>query len=89
MAFEVILVLDWYSVSRYIHANPVRDGLVPDAAHWPYSSYLEWIGERRGALIDRDFVRRFFPSPQSYRDLVADLSAERQLPEEPKAYLDA
>ena len=63
MAFEVILVLDWYSVSRYIHANPVRDGLVPDAAHWPYSSYLEWIGERRGALIDRDFVRRSFPSP--------------------------
>ena len=25
----------------YIHANPVKDGLVADPADWPYSNYLE------------------------------------------------
>ncbi len=74
---------------RYIHANPVKHGLVSDVAHWPYSNYLEWVGERCGTLVDRDFVQQLFPSPQSYRDFVADLSAERQLPEELRAYLDA
>jgi putative transposase len=33
---------------RYMHANPVKDGLVTDLANWPYSNYLEWIGEREG-----------------------------------------
>ena len=28
---------------RYIHANPVKDGLVAEPGDWPYSNYLEWI----------------------------------------------
>jgi len=51
--------------------------------------HLEWIGERRGTLVDRDFVQQLFPSSQSYRDFVADLSAERQLPKKLKTYLNA
>jgi putative transposase len=29
---------------RYIHANPVKDGLVEHLEEWPYSNYLEWNG---------------------------------------------
>ena len=35
---------------RYIHANPVKHGLVSDLEQWPYSNYLEWIGARSGKL---------------------------------------
>jgi hypothetical protein len=30
---------------------------VVDPADWPYSNYLEWIGEREGTLVERGFVR--------------------------------
>lgn len=36
----------------YIHANPVKDGLVDNLEDWPYSNYLEWVGERTGTLVD-------------------------------------
>jgi REP element-mobilizing transposase RayT len=72
---------------RYIHANPVKDGLVSDAADWPYSNYLEWIGERDGTLVDREFVGEHFPSPGSYQQFVADYLARRRLPEELESYL--
>ena len=32
---------------RYIHANPVKDGIAANLTLWPYSNYLEWI-EARG-----------------------------------------
>jgi len=41
---------------RYIHANPVKAGLVTDPDDWPYSNYPEWVGERPGKLVDRAFV---------------------------------
>jgi len=74
---------------RYIHANPVIHGLVADVADWPYSNYLEWIGEREGTLVDRDFVRTHFPTADSYREFVAAYLAERRLPKELETYLRA
>ena len=74
---------------RYIHANPVNGGLVTDAADWPYSNYLEWVEERHGTLVDRDFVRGHFPSSQSYRTFVSNFTSEAQLPEQLKARLSA
>ncbi len=47
---------------RYIHANPVKAGLVADPGEWPYSNYLEWVGERPGTLVDREFVETYFPT---------------------------
>ena len=44
---------------RYIHANPVRHGLVSDLAQWPYSNYLEWIDARPGALVPCSFYHSF------------------------------
>jgi len=50
----------------YIHSNPVKHALVEDAAAWPYSNYRDWIGERRGTLIDHNFVANFFGDGRQY-----------------------
>lgn len=88
--YKVTLVEDQahlIHLCRYIHANPVKHGLVADLAKWPYSNYLEWIGERDGTLVDRGFVQEHFPSPQGYREFVLDYLTEQSLPEELDAYL--
>ncbi|MEW6577897.1 MAG: transposase [Chloroflexota bacterium] len=76
---------------RYIHANPVKDGLVADPADWPYSNYLEWIEERQGMLVDRAFIRELLPDAENptgaYRALVADYLRTRFLPEEVRTFL--
>ena len=51
---------------RYLHLNPVTAGLVSDPGEWPYSNYLEWIEARPGTLVDRAFIRQFFPTPGAY-----------------------
>jgi putative transposase len=82
--------LDCYllHLCRYIHANPVKHGLVSDLEQWPYSNYLEWIGARNGRLVDRAFVREHFPVAGSYRQFVLDyLSGLDKLPTGIEAYL--
>lgn len=73
---------------RYIHGNPVKAGLVADPADWAYSNYLEWLGQRDGALYTPEFVREYFASPSDYRDFVFDDLRGRDLPEDIKRYLD-
>jgi len=73
---------------RYIHANPVKHGLVSDLKQWPYSNYLEWIGDRNGKLVDRAFVREHFPVAGNYRQFVLDyLSGLDKLPAGIEEYL--
>jgi len=73
---------------RYIHANPVKDNLVAAPEDWPYSNYLEWIGQRNGTLVDQAFVQEHFNSPTLYADFVKDYLRSRQLPQEVTAYLE-
>jgi len=73
----------------YIHANPVKDGLVADPADWIYSNYLEWLGQRDGTLVDREFIQEHFGSPAEYQALVMDYIKTRALPDEVKAYLQS
>jgi len=73
---------------RYIHGNPVKDGLVADPADWPYSNYLEWTGQRDGKLYDPEFVLMNFSSGEKYRAFVVKNLLGRDLPEEIKGYLD-
>lgn len=74
---------------RYIHGNPVKDGLVTDPADWPYSNYLEFTGERKGHLYDPEFVLVNFGNPDNYRAFVlADLAA-RDLPNDVGKYLES
>lgn len=72
---------------RYIPGNPVKDGMVADPADWPYSNYLEFIGQRKGNLYDPAFVTVNFGNSANYRAFVlADLLG-RDLLQDVKAYL--
>jgi putative transposase len=73
---------------RYIHANPVKDGLVAEPQDWPYSNFLEWIEQRQGTLIDQTFVSQHFPSPALYIEFVMDYLHTRTLPPEITRYLN-
>jgi putative transposase len=68
---------------RYIHANPVRHGVVAELTGWPYSNYHEWLGLRPGSLIDRAFVREHFSQPDQYAQFVAEYAyGQAALPDE-------
>ena len=73
---------------RYIHNNPVKDGLVGEPSDWPYSNYLEWVGLRDGTLFEQDFVKAHFPTVNLYRDFVMEDLYGRDLSPEIKQYLE-
>jgi REP element-mobilizing transposase RayT len=73
----------------YIHANPVKDGLVALPEDWIYSNYLEWLGLRNGSLVDRQFIQEHFGTSAEYRDLVMHFVKTRYLPEGMSRYLKA
>jgi putative transposase len=73
---------------RYIHGNPVKDGLVADPADWPYSNYLEWINERNGTLLDRDFINNQFSNAEEYKKFLYEYLKSRQLPDDVTKLLD-
>lgn len=73
---------------RYIHGNPVKDDLVADPAQWEYSNYLEWIGERKGTLVDRDFVENQFGNGQEYKKFLFQYLKSRDLPDDVRKFLD-
>lgn len=73
----------------YIHANPVKDGLIERPEEWPYSNYAEWIGQRNGTLFDKEFIREHFETPEAYRAHLADYLATRRLPDEVARYIQS
>ncbi|WP_240894688.1 hypothetical protein [Fodinibius halophilus] len=38
----------------YIHQNPIRAQLVGEMADWPYSSVPDYMGKRRGTLVNKE-----------------------------------
>lgn len=72
----------------YTHANPVKDGLVALPEDWIYSNYPEWLGQRDGSLVDREFIREHFGSPDEYKELVMHFVKTRYLPEDVRKYLE-
>ena len=73
-------------LARYVHLNPVVAGLCRHPQEWPYSNYLEWIEQRNGTLIDRVWVRGYFPTPESYIEFVKN-ELPTQIEEQLKPYL--
>lgn len=57
---------------RYIHLNPVKHGLVKNLEDWPFSNYLDWVGLRRGQLVDRPFIKRYFGDVGAYKAFLED-----------------
>jgi putative transposase len=72
---------------RYIHANPVKHGIAPEITDWPYSNYLDWIGERPGTLLDRQFIAYHFPCPGEYKVFVKEYLLSHTLPDGMDDYL--
>jgi len=75
------------TLSLYIHANPVKDGLTTLPENWEYSNYREWVNLRAGSLVDRQFIAENFGSPAEYKSLLMDYIQSRFLPEDVRAYL--
>ena len=72
---------------RYIHLNPLKAKLVCQPDDWPYSNYLEWIGKPAGTSKDETFIRERFPTPEAYRQFVADYQDELRVREHIKKYI--
>jgi REP element-mobilizing transposase RayT len=72
----------------YIHANPVKSGLAFTPEEWEYSNCPEWMGQRDGTLVDREFVRDNFGTPAEYSRVVMNYIAARELPGAVQRYLD-
>ncbi len=66
----------------YIHANPVKDGLVCLPEEWEFSNYLEWINLREGTLVNRDFINDHFGTSEEYKQLVMDYIKTKNIPDD-------
>jgi len=71
----------------YIHANPVKDGLVFLPEEWEFSNYLEWMNLREGTLVNREFISENFGTPEEYKSLVMEYIKTRNLPDDVRKYL--
>lgn len=71
----------------YIHANPVKDGLVSVPEDWEYSNYSDWLGLRAGTLVNRGFISENFGTSLEYQARMEDYLRTRCLPEELVKYL--
>jgi REP-associated tyrosine transposase len=69
-------------VTRYIHANPVKAGLVDTPLKWLFSDYCEWIRDRNNN-IKTDTVKGLFVSASDYESFVDDyINDTATLPED-------
>lgn len=59
---------------RYTHLNPVRAGLVADAAHWPWSGHRAYLGYDRPPWLSTDLGFRLLGG-----DLLRGAAAYRAL----------
>lgn len=75
------------NLCMYIHANPVKDGLVFLPEEWEFSNYLEWMNLREGTLVNRDFINEHFGTPEEYKTLIMDYIKNQNLPDDVRKYL--
>ena len=74
-------------LARYIHFNPVIAGLAQTPEEWPYSNYLDVIGNRSGTLKDTTLVPDRFETGHDYQVFVEDYAYSRGEIEDPQKYL--
>ena len=72
---------------RYIHRNPLDAGIVVSPEQLHYSNYLEFIEQGDGTLVDREFVKENFGSPEEYREFVMDYVPPEKAQKEQRHYL--
>ena len=72
---------------RYIHRNPLDAGIVVKPEQWHYSNDAEFIGQRKGTLVDHEFVKMNFGTPEAYEDFVMKYIPPEKTQKEPRYYL--
>ena len=80
--FQAILVDgDEYllGLTRYIHRNPLKAGLVERLEDWEFSSYPEYVATRGGSLPEPEMILEMIGSRERYREFV-ESSEEESLP---------
>jgi len=69
-------------LSRYIHLNPVSAGLVDHPDQWEFSSFRDYIGNRRGGITRPDIIIEYFKDSSEYVDFVlSESESGANLPE--------
>lgn len=77
----ILIEADEYAteLSRYIHLNPVRAGMVKRPEEYPWSSYRDYIGERKTLeWLNTGFIHGYFSkkvpdAERKYRKFVEEL----------------
>ena len=72
---------------RYIHRNPVDDGLVEKLEDWEFSNYLEWIGKRNGSLVDLKLRNKYFSDSDKYKSNVENYKSIKRAVKGLRKYL--
>lgn len=73
---------DLLHLSRYIHLNPVRAGLVMKPEDWPYSSCRDYYAESVHSFVHPDVVLEELGGRDCYREFVESYT------EEDKGYIE-
>jgi len=72
---------------RYIHRNPIEASMVVKPEQWHYSNYAEFVGKRKGSLVDKDFVKINFGTAEAYEDFVMNYVPTEKIQKELLHYL--
>ena len=69
------------AVLRYIHQNPIKAGMVKEAAKYPWSSYHQYLKmyESTNYLIDGEIMRAYFNSKKSFIEFHKEIGKENYL----------
>jgi len=69
-------------ISRYIHLNPVKAGIVNHPAEYRWSSYTQYTGQEPNGLCQPEKVLRYFSKPRMkrYQDFVEEAIASGMPP---------
>ena len=63
---ELLDSLDYeFDVSKYIHLNPLKAGLVDELEDYSWSSYNAYVNGEASQLVDTKHLLSYFPSPAS------------------------
>ncbi len=57
-------------VTKYIHLNPLKAGLVKNVEDWVFSSYRDYIELRNGKLVKKEFILDYFSDKADYQNFV-------------------
>lgn len=72
---ELLDSLDYeFDVSKYIHRNPLKAGMVDELEDYPWSSYHAYVYGESSDLVETKHLLSYFPQPPSkqYEEYVKD-----------------